>query len=241
MEGASTRVTRQALREYYGDGKLPARRLGLLPEYQCVYVKNAKVASSTILLWMHRIHFDDPDYLPAVNVHRESHLPHPRQVGWRRVVRMLNGRAFRFSFVRDPVRRVESAYRDKVANVAGKNAFRIRLRDQLGLPPGPTDPITFDQFVAAIESQAPIEQDPHWRPQHLNLMHPLVEYDFIGRLENFAADLERLREAAGLPAMRVEVRNVSTKGSSGSLYDGRPDLLRRVRDAYAKDLELYGY
>jgi hypothetical protein len=26
-----------------------------------------------------------------------------------------------------------------------------------------------------------------------------------------------------------------------SLFEGRPDLLRKVRDVYATDLELYGY
>ena len=82
--------------------------------------------------------------------------------------------------------------------------------------------------------------DPHWRPQHLNLMHGLVEYDLVGRLENFAGDLARVRELAGLPDVPIEVRNVVAKPSD-RLVDGHPGLLRKVRTIYARDFELYGY
>jgi hypothetical protein len=83
--------------------------------------------------------------------------------------------------------------------------------------------------------------DPHWRPQHVNLMHPLVSYDHVGRLETFAADLEHIRAAAGLPHVPLEVRNTSRQASSDSVFDGRPDLVRRVERIYATDFELYGY
>jgi hypothetical protein len=34
---------------------------------------------------------------------------------------------------------------------------------------------------------------------------------------------------------------VSPRKGADSVYDGRPDLLRRVEQLYAKDMELYGY
>ena len=82
--------------------------------------------------------------------------------------------------------------------------------------------------------------DAHWRPQHLNLLHGLVDYDFVGRLENFAADLARVRDLAGMSDAPIEVRNAVARPSDG-LVDGRPGLQRRLRDIYARDLELYGY
>ena len=82
--------------------------------------------------------------------------------------------------------------------------------------------------------------NPHWRPQHLNLMHGLLEYDLVGRVETFDTDLAKVREQTGMPEVPVAVQNVAARRGD-SLFDGRPDLLRRVRDIYARDFELYGY
>jgi hypothetical protein len=234
------RVTREALRSYFPNGRF-ASRLRPLPEYGCIYVSNPKAASSTVTLWLYRAHSGDHSFSPATSIHAERGLPRPKEVGWNRVVQMLRGEAFRFTFVRDPVRRVESAYLDKVVRVDDdKRAEKEKdLREILGLP-ATGEPLTFDQFVAGLEMQEPVRMNPHWRPQHLNLMHGLLEYDLVGRVETFDADLAKVREHTGMPAVPVEVQNVAARRTD-SLLDGRPDLLRRVRDIYARDLELYGY
>jgi len=234
--GVTTPVTLAALQDYFPDGAF-VRRVWPLPEYGCVYVKNAKAASSTILLWLHRIHTGDHEANPG-NIHRNHDLPRARQVGMNTVVRMLAGDAFRFSFVREPVRRFESAYLDRIV-ARRKPAWRGRVQQTLGLPVDPEHVPTFDQFVAALEALPPIELDPHWRPQHLNLMYGLVDLDFVGRLESFDTDLERVRLTVGLPPVPMQVRNAHPRKES--LFDGRPDLLRRVRAVYARDFELYGY
>jgi hypothetical protein len=234
-----TRVSRRALRDYFPGGG-PGRRLLPLPEQGCIYVRNAKAGTSTITLWLHRIHTGDHEFTPRLSIHKENALPRFQDVGWDQVVRMLNGEAFRFSFVRDPVRRAESAYVSKVLTERPGKPWRGYVQRALGRPEDPGQVPSFEEFVTALELQEPIRMDAHWRPQHLNLMHGLVEYDFVGRLESFADDLARVRELAGLPDVPIEVRNVSTKASD-SLYDGRPDLLRKVREVYARDLELYGY
>lgn len=150
---------------------------------------------------------------------------------------MLSGDAYRFTFVRDPVRRAESAFRDKILNTADEE-YRSKVREALGL--APDAPVTLDVFVDALEAQEPLEMDAHWRPQHLNLMHPLITYDHIGRLESFAEDLAHVRETCRLPDVPVAVRN-TTGGRGAGPLDERPDLLRRVRKVYARDYELYGY
>lgn len=231
-------VTRAGLKGYFPDGKV-AGRICPLPDEGCIYVKNAKAGCSTVILWLHRVHTGDHEFLPQVNIHKEHRLPQVKHVGWDTVARMLAGDAFRFSFVRDPIGRVESAYRDKILAVKN-DRWRVLVQETLGMPVDPNRELTFDQFLAALELQDPLRMDPHWRPQHLNLLHGLVEYDLVGRLENFAGDLARVRELAGLPDVPIEVRNVVPK-PSGRLVDGHPDLLRKVQDIYARDYELYGY
>lgn len=220
----------------------PHRRLGNylrpMPDHGVIYVKNPKAGCSTILLWLDRIHTGELDH-EFTNMHTQHRLPTVRQVGRRKVASMLSGKAYRFSFVRSPLRRFESVYWDKI--VFAQN-WRPKVQTTLGLPLDKSASLTFEQFLSGVEQQDPIgEMDPHWRPQHVNLMHPLLTYDRVGRLENFATDLELIREEAGLPQVPYEHRNPSKRRVVDSVFDGRPDLVRRVERIYADDFELYGY
>jgi hypothetical protein len=232
-------LTLHDLRAYYPHNRGFARRIQAVPELGCVYVKNAKAATSSVMLWLHRAVTGDVSFDPH-NIHLENALPTAKDVGWPRVVEMLNGAAFRFSFVRDPIRRVESAYLDKVVPQHRPDRWRAEVRRALGLPDVPEASVTFDQFVAALRLMEPLSMDSHWRPQHLNLMHPLIQYDHIGRVETFAADIAVIEAALGLPALSADTRNAREPASS-SLFDGHPELLRTVRDLYADDFDLYGY
>lgn len=231
-------LTEAALRDYFPDGQF-ANRLQPVPGRGLILVKNAKVATSTLLVWLNRIYTGDHQFVPERSAHHEHQLPSADDVGLDEVARMLSGEAFRFAFVRHPMRRVESAYQHKIMRSTHTDHYRNLIRRALGIKRN-GEPVPFGQFVAALEQMEPIEMDPHWRPQHLNLMHPLVEYDHVGRLESFADDLEVIRRRAGLPEVPLEVRNVSPQREE-SLFVGRPKLRRRVRRLYARDFEIYGY
>lgn len=210
-----------------------------LPEHNVIYVKNPKAACSTTLSWLDRIHTGEHDAVVR-NIHKNNRLPIIRDIGRRQVARMLSGGAYRFSFVRNPLHRFESVYWDKLVHDRGWRRRNVPIA--MGLPTDPDEPVSFEQFLIAVEGQDPAsEMNPHWRPQHVNLMHPVVTYDHVGKMENFAADLEHIREEAGLPRVPLQSRNRSTRTSTNSVYDGRPDLVRRVERIFATDLELYGY
>lgn len=229
-------VTHEALRRYFPQEWSLRRAIIPLPDHATIYVKNPKAACSTITLWLDRIHTGDHTFTTP-RVHKENRLPRPQQVGWDRVGAMLAGAAFRFTFVRNPLARAESCW---IRKIQRSTKYRPQLQAVLGLPEDPSSPLTFEQFVTALEVQDPMGMDRHWRPQHLNLMHPLVEYDHIGHLETFDRDLAIVRERAGLPDAPLDVVG-RTARSGASEYDGRPDLVRRVEAIYAKDFELYGY
>ena len=237
--GASVPAPSLAWRDMkaYFEGRSLAYHLHALPEHGIVYVKNPKAACSTVLLWLDRIHTGDLSFDPA-NVHTEHRLPTVADLGRQTVSRLLAGAGYRFTFVRDPLRRFESAYRDKLVN---SPELRPQVQAALGRSADPDSPVSLEEFVHAVEQQDPlVEMDPHWRPQHVNLMHPVVSYDHIGRVESFGDDLAAITAAAGLPPVPFVRRNVSAS-TTGSLFDGRPELVRRVRAIYALDYELYGY
>lgn len=230
------------LQRYFPTGHT-ARYLVPMPEHDLLYVKNPKAGSSSLLVWLIRLHTGDTES-EVHNPRQGRQLPNVRDVGRRQVLRMLAGDAYRFSFVRDPVRRFESVYWDKLAPQGARRAgrFRAMVQGTLDLPIDPESTPTFEQFLSAVEQQDPIsEMDPHWRPQHVNLMHPVVTYDRVGRLESFERDFAQIREEAGLPDLPSERRNVKSHNRTGSLYDGRADLVSRVEELYATDMELYGY
>jgi hypothetical protein len=231
-------VSWRSMRQYF-PGRGMGRYLCPVPEHDVIYVKNPKAGCSTILVWLDRLHTGDYNHEIVGDVHQQHRLPRVSEVGRGTIVRMLSGGAYRFSFVRHPVRRFESVYWDKmVLNLK----WRKNLPAALGLDLSPDTVVSFEQFLGIVEEQDPVsEMDPHWRPQHVNLMHPLVTYDHIGRLESFEADLDHIREAAGLPRVPLEARNTSRRTDTDSVYDGRPDLVRRVEKLYATDIELYGY
>lgn len=234
---APTGLTVPQLLPFFPNRGALGRALICAPAYRVIYVKNPKAGCSTMTLWMDRLHTGDHDRMPA-RVHQENALPHPRDIGWRRVMRMLEGEAFRFSFVRDPLRRAQSTW---YAKFVLQSHYRAQLQPVLGLPLDPSEPLTFEQYVEAIEQQDPVtEMDPHWRPQYVNLMHPLIDYDHIGRLETFDADLAVIRERAGLPDVPVTVPNSRREGQP-DVFAGRPDLVSRVQAIYARDFELFGY
>lgn len=230
-------VSWQAMRRYFR-GRNMVRYLRPVPEHGIIYVKNPKAGCSTIMVWLDRLHTGEYD-AELSDVHREHRLPTVRDVGRSTVARMLSGTAYRFSFVRHPLRRFESVYWDKIVDNLN---WRKNVPAALGLDLDPDATVSFEQFLRIVEQQDPVrEMNPHWRPQHINLLHPLITYDHIGRLEDFAADLEHIREAAGLPHVPFEVRNASRHTTADSVYDGRPDLVRRVEQLYTTDFELYGY
>jgi Sulfotransferase family len=237
MAAPTTGLSWQQMRAYFPHKRL-SRYLHPLPDHDLVYVKNPKAGCSTILLWLDRMHTGELDHV-FTNMHTQHRLPTVADVGRRKVVRMLSGGAYRFSFVRNPLRRFESAYWDKI--VFSEN-WRSEVQATLGLPLDRSAGLTFEQFLSAAEQQDPIaEMNPHWRPQNVNLMHPLLTFDRLGRLENFQADLEVIREEAGLPQVPYDHRNPSKHRGQESVFDNRPDLVRRVEKLFADDFELYGY
>lgn len=233
----ATALSWPAIKQYYPQQR-PGYYIQALPEHGLVYVKNPKAGSSTLMVWLDRLHTGDTTS-ELKRMHKDHRLPSVADIGRRRVLRMLSGGAYRFSFVRHPARRLESVYWAKMVR---SRKYRLKAAAALGIPVDADREVTFEEFLGAIEQQDPVrEMDPHWRPQHVNLLHPLVQLDLVGRLETFETDLERLREEAGLPHVPLVSRNVSPRKGADSVYDGRPDLLRRVEQLYAKDMELYGY
>jgi len=161
-----------------------------------------KVASSSLKQWF--ISTLEETGLPADATDR----PHLALAEWSRHQDLGDIDGYRFiAFVREPARRLISAYLQKVVvrwNVAqspGRSILRL-VQQESDLEVDYVRGISFREFATAICAQPALQMDVHWRPQHLFLPQgfPRAGGDLLGRVENFAGDLTRINQTLGLQA-----------------------------------------
>ena len=141
-----------------------------------------------------------------------------------------------FAFVRNPLERLYSCYKNKVLGPVGK-PDGVNLFWAYGIELG----IGFPEFVERVARVPDRIADRHLRSQHRFLYHgeQLVPR-FLGRFERFEEDWEDLRARTSLPGLGVhENRSPRTGTSWQGAY--RPHLARLAAERYATDIERFGY
>lgn len=198
------------------------RSINVCARHNVVYVTNQKCGCSTLKLMLIRAELGNPDFVPPKTAHAAARdlLPGLKALG--------RGRATLFSFIRHPVKRFLSVYCDKARR--GPQLRRLGLDTAIGK----TD-ITVDDFLDFIEPLDPLTMDPHWRPQHINLMIDSLRYDLLGRVETFERDIYRLREMTGLPPVPSTHRN-KAKMPAPELT---AEQVKRIERIYAGDFDLF--
>jgi hypothetical protein len=101
---------------------------------------------------------------------------------------LLSDEWFRFSFVRNPYRRIESAFANKIARDAEPqfaNHMR-RIKERWGSDD--TEDVTLEAFVCYVINSPNADRDWHWRTQR-SILTDDVRWSFIGRVERYEADM----------------------------------------------------
>ncbi|MDT8853502.1 sulfotransferase family 2 domain-containing protein [Paracoccaceae bacterium Fryx2] len=200
-----------------------------------IYLNNAKVGCSTVKasLWA-AITGSPPAKIGNVHVLEGSPFDNDiRKLDWA-------ADAFIFTFVRNPHARLVSAYLNKVLPPRDRVWPEFATRHGLD----PDRPIGFDAFVEFISGIPPEAHDPHWRPQHINTLHPFVTPNFVGDLDRMDTLLPDLlaRLLPGRIAGSVARRQHGTgAGDSYRSHLTDPGTVARMQRLYAGDFELFGY
>ena len=155
---------------------------------------------------------------------------------------------FKFLFVREPLHRLLSAYKDKFTRrdrICSKDA-----REQIVKAYRPQDykpdyndiNITFAEFIQYFSNDVPRNQ--HWR-QYEKLCHPCgINYDFIGHLETLEDDAPLLLKMAGIDD-RVSFPPIHKSTSIDEVleyYSQVPtQYITRLGELYRGDFEIFGY
>ncbi|ESX82521.1 sulfotransferase family protein [Mesorhizobium sp. M0142] len=210
---------------------LTADRQGLFdPDHGFFYNRIAKSANSTVTINLAQLKFREKFQLAGAKKQllQSDTLLRPSQLTVDQVDSISN--VFAFTFVRNPYSRVLSAYLDKVAT--GKKNIGKR-----GNIP------TFCEFCDLLEDGW-LYADLHWAPQTSSLVMPTSEFDFIGRVENFAEDFQKVWDRiSGGRQISNTIHRSQSRTDATSKADDYYDKRSRgiVSSLYAEDFEAFGY
>ena len=153
---------------------------------------------------------------------------------------------FKFVFVREPLQRLLSAYKNKFLQIPSytkdlRKEIVQSLRPQDFKPEGKNF-VKFKEFIQYFSSN--MSRDQHWR-RYEKLCHPcVIDYDFIGHLETLKEDAALLLKIAGIDS-RVTFPPIhkSTGPSEVLKYYSTVPLkyIHRLGEQYRNDFEMFGY
>lgn len=138
---------------------------------------------------------------------------------------------YKFAFVRDPLDRFTSAWRNKVVN---RNYFGFDEETHARMQ-------RVEHFAdwAAQRDLADLAVTDH----HLALQSRLIDLtniDFLGRLEHFDRDFATVCEHIGAPVSPPEARN-QTRSEASEHELPSAELRSRITEMYRLDYQIFGY
>ena len=153
-------------------------------------------------------------------------------------VERLKGDLYLFSFVRNPLSRLYSCYRDKVVN-AEKRRRHCTLS-----PYGINFGMSFDEFVFRIAEIPDDKANDHFRSLHTFLTYKGRSFvDYVGKVENFNEEWRPLEEKFGLKCPQTDRADRRVSGPAVA-FKALPYSMESAEVAikrYARDIELYDY
>ncbi|XP_061442033.1 carbohydrate sulfotransferase 14 [Rhineura floridana] len=157
---------------------------------------------------------------------------------------------FKFIFVRDPMERLLSAYRNKFGEIKEyqlKYGVEIvkRYRKKTGKSTG--DDVTFSEFLQYLLDEEVERMNEHWMPIY-NLCQPCaVRYDFIGSYERLNEDANYILERVQAPSLiqfperQSWYKPVTPETLHYYLCNTQRGLIKDLLPKYILDFSLFAY
>ncbi|XP_075783214.1 carbohydrate sulfotransferase 14 [Pelodiscus sinensis] len=157
---------------------------------------------------------------------------------------------YKFIFVRDPMERLLSAYRNKFGEIKEyqlKYGVEIIKRYRKSAQKSTGDDVTFSEFLQYLLDEEAERMNEHWMPIY-NLCQPCaVRYDFIGSYErlNMDADyiLEHIRAPSFIrfPERQSWYKPVTQETLHYYLCNTQRGLIKELLPKYILDFSLFAY
>ncbi|XP_008305395.1 carbohydrate sulfotransferase 14 [Cynoglossus semilaevis] len=160
---------------------------------------------------------------------------------------------YKFMFVREPMERLLSAFRNKFGEIESykkKYGVEIVKRYRKGHAKDTSvkgDDVTFAEFVRYLLDEDVERMNEHWMPVY-NLCQPCaVSYNFIGSYEHLESDAEFVLQQIGapphvhFPERQTWYKPVTTETLHYYLCSLPQKLLRQLLPKYILDFSLFTY
>jgi hypothetical protein len=211
--------------------------INMSEQFRYLYVETPKVACSSIKRQLQYAELDGRAEMLPENPHDRAASPLDAPSSNMDLFRTaLGGDFFRFCFVRNPYTRALSSYLEKFVQSANE---RARLSQKLGLNPDVVP--SFAEYLAAVSLQPQGTRDIHWETQAYLLRPKEMNYSFIGRFEDFAAQFRIVVEHLKMPMFEgASVAHATGAASRVTQHYGAVEKAL-VREIYLEDFLTFGY
>lgn len=210
-----------------------------------VWIKNPKVGSSSLDITLQSVAGRSLKGLstkPHSSI-QDSVFVKPYQLPTRQIHNILTSdRYFKFTFARNPYKRLYSAYNDKIA---GNKSNKVQILRYLGLDTSDIEQeVSFSEFVHALSEIDPLNMDRHWMPQWMLTSANVIEYDFIGKLESFDDDLRYVFSILKLDIDEYYKYYAPHRNKVGTSIEDHLDdqeVLDKINNIYGEDFKIFDY
>lgn len=211
-------------------------QIWLLEKERIGYIQIPKVATRSIQHALVRHLISDPaikDSAIDKKLIKMTEPQHSAHMSLGRIRRDIKNKYFLFSFVRNPVTRIYSCYKNKVLDQRTTGGRNILSNHGIHLE------MDFPAFVDTIIQIPDRKIDRHLRSLawFLSDAEGLV-VDYVGKLETFRDDWEYLRSQYGLQIPTHH--NKSSRAQKMSTVCSKTTL-EKIIGRYSRDIELFGY
>jgi hypothetical protein len=218
--------------------------INISQRHKFIYFEIPKAACSTIKrnLQLLEVDYDEDKLSKQVHNKKESPLQSPSDLGSKFAEILFSRDFFIFTFIRNPFTRVLSGYLDKIVTNAWE---RKRHAPRFGLDPAKD--IGFEEFLEKLRLMPDYNRDIHWKSQTAILSMDKIEYDLIGRFENFGNFFPLvLKELQGEKnynsSNSIETVNFHTTKASEKIDTYfNSNIQEMIVDIYCHDFEVLRY
>ncbi|OXB64532.1 hypothetical protein ASZ78_012795 [Callipepla squamata] len=200
--------------------------------------------------------YRDPLEIPANEAHVSSNLHTLSEYSIPEINHRLRS-YLKFIFVREPLERLVSAYRNKFTrsyNTAFHKRYGTKIIRRHRQQPSDTalqrgDDVRFEEFVYYLLDPRTQREEPfneHWERVH-SLCHPcIVHYDVVGKYETLAEDANYILQLVGADASVKFPSSSKTTRTTDDMtaqffQDISPFYQRRLFNLYKMDYLLFNY
>lgn len=199
-----------------------------VPGVYVIYLSVPKVASSSISYAMLNTQ-------PTAKPEMSEHSPEGKALTYWRPAESPHPALPIFTFIRDPIKKFVSYYKDKFVRARG-SGFELDHLKRLNFDPD----MSLEEVVRHMMTIPVEKMEHHAQPQHRILIkNGRLIPDFVGKVEDISNDWQLISEVSLCDFSIEQTKNVTEE------QGGAPDLTEPVISAltsyYADDFEIFGY